>query len=37
MENLLDYNLIIYDFDVPRLEDGFVTCLELTEDVLKET
>ena len=29
-------NLIIYDFDGPRLEDGSITCLELTEELLKE-
>jgi hypothetical protein len=29
-------NITIYDFDGPRTEDGGVTCLEVTEDVLKE-
>jgi hypothetical protein len=30
------HNLIIYDFDGPRLEDGSVSCVELTEDLLKD-
>ena len=30
------HNITIYDFDGPRTEDGCVTCLEVTEDVLKE-
>ena len=29
-------NLVIYDFDGPRLNDGSVSCVELTEDLLKE-
>jgi hypothetical protein len=29
-------NITIYDFDGPRTEDGGVTCLEVTEDILKE-
>ena len=29
-------NITIYDFGGPRTEDGGVTCLEVTEDVLKE-
>lgn len=29
-------NLVIYDFDGPRLKDGSVSCVELNEDLLKE-
>ena len=29
------YNLVIYDFDGPRLNDGSVSCVELNEDLLK--
>jgi len=29
-------NITIYDFDGPRNEDKSVTCLELTEELLKE-
>ena len=29
-------NVVIYDFDGPRLEDGSVTCLEVTEELLRE-
>jgi hypothetical protein len=28
-------NLVIYDFDGPRLQDGSVSCVELTEDLIK--
>ena len=28
-------NLVIYDFDGPRLQDGSVSCVELNEDLLK--
>ena len=30
------YNLAFYDFDGPRREEHGVTCLELTEDLLKD-
>ena len=29
-------NIVVYDFDGPRLEDGGVTCLEVTENMLRE-
>jgi len=29
-------NIVIYDFDGPRLENGEVTCLEVTEELLRE-
>ena len=29
-------NVVIYDFDGPRLEDGDVTCLEVTQKMLQE-
>ena len=29
-------NITIYDFDGPRNEDKSVTCLELSEELLKE-
>ena len=29
-------NIVIYDFDGPRKEDGSITCMEVTEDLLRE-
>jgi hypothetical protein len=30
------HSIVVYDFDGPRTEDGGVTCLEVTEDLLRE-
>lgn len=29
-------DIVVYDFDGPRLSNGKVTCLELTVDLLRE-